>query len=84
MKNRQQRRVRIRKTAKDKEFLSERESNACSQIMIQVKHTFGPLPAASGHREVKQATSISKEMQDRLLNGRFLPFQPLQSDDGLV
>lgn len=41
----------------------------CRQIMIQVKHRFGPCPTAPGHREVKQATSISKETQDRLLNG---------------
>lgn len=54
--------------------LKGNQTHTCSQIMIQVKHRFGPRPAAPGHGEVRRATSISKEEQDSLLNG---PVPPL-------
>lgn len=53
--------------------LKENPTHSNGEIMIRVKHRFGPRPAAPGHREVKRATSISKERQDRLLNGLVPP-----------
>ena len=54
--------------------VKENQTHTCGQIMIQVKHRFGPRPAGPGHGEVRRPTSISKEEQDSLLNG---PVPPL-------